>query len=125
MTQTKDTLEMTTSTLAPVTAKPRAPKSALTIEQKLGNHGFAVVKTFNEAKTEIAMWTQIKKDAQNELEDLFGAKYTKGAQGVYRNVPAIKVMANSNTSVDLKALEQAFPEAYAATVRKTPYLYFK
>lgn len=116
---------MTTTTLAPVTAKPRAPKSALTIEQKLGNHGFAVVKTFNEAKTEIAAWTQIKQDANSALEEIFGDKLVKGARGMYRNVPAVRVMASTNRSVDLKALEQAFPEAYAATVRVTPYTYFK
>ena len=46
-------------------------------------------------------------------------------KGILRGVVAVQLQASSNSGINAKALLEAFPEAHAATFRRTPYTFLK
>lgn len=69
------------------------------------------------------------KDAEAERkqleQDIIYAALGDAQVGIIRGVEAVKVRASSNSSVDKALLQSAFPEAFEATYRKTPYTFLQ
>lgn len=83
----------------------------------LGASAEEIIARFNEAKKLAKAADEAKKAAEAELRQLLG----DAVIGMINGVERLKVSERSVTTVDRDLLKSAFPEAYEATVGKTPY----
>jgi predicted phage-related endonuclease len=65
-------------------------------------------------------------EAQKEEADLARREFLGEAEvGIIRGVERFRLANSSNSKIDRKALEAGWPEAYEATLVKTPYNFIK
>jgi len=80
-----------------------------------------VLFQFIAAREAIKVHEEQKEKAEAHLRELLG---TAGI-GMIRGVERFKLQNSSNTKIDRKALEAGWPEAFVATLVKTPYDFIK
>ena len=76
---------------------------------------------FIAAREAIKAHEEQKEKAEARLRELLG----DAEVGMIRGVERFKLQNSSNSKIDRKALEAGWPEAYEATLVKTPYDYVK
>ena len=80
-----------------------------------------LIAKFEAAKAAIKALEEQKATAEAELRQLLGDAEVGTINGVNR----IKVATSSNSKIDRKVLQEAYPEAYEATLVVTPYTFLK
>lgn len=98
-------------------SKPAPIKKVLTLEEA------QKVRWFNAAKTKASEAEKRKKDLEDEIREFLGdatvAVDDKGNT-------LIKVVPHPGQNrADLGILEHLFPEAFAASIKRSPYTYLK
>lgn len=91
--------------------------STTTTVAELGAGAEAIIARFTEAKKLAKAAEEAKKAAEAELRAMLGDAKVGTINGVER----IKISERATTTVDRELLKSAFPEAFEATVGKTPY----
>lgn len=76
---------------------------------------------FNNAKKAEAEAKKAKAHAEAILREALG----EATEATVNGIVALKVIASRSTHIDKDALLTAFPEAYEATLKQTPYTYLK
>lgn len=95
-------------------AKPAPVKVNLTNNPEV----IAALRMFSEAKATAARAEADKAEAEAIIREALG----DATEGIVRGVIAVKVSSErTRKSNDAKALMEAFPEAYAATLRTSTY----
>ena len=77
----------------------------------------ALIKEFNEAKAAIKAFNERKAAAEAAIRELLGDAEVGTIDGVER----VKVSFRNTSKIDRKALQEAWPEAYEATIVESPY----
>ena len=76
---------------------------------------------FIAAKEAIKALEAQKEEAELALREFLG----EAEVGIIRGVERFRLANSSNSKIDRKALEAGWPEAYEATLVKTPYNFIK
>jgi predicted phage-related endonuclease len=110
----------TSSAVTTVTTVTTATTKVDTIDLTASDAEKALSK-FIAAREAIKALEVQKEEAEARLRELLG----DAEVGMIRGVERFKLQHSSNTKIDRKALEAGWPEAYAATLVKTPYDFIK
>lgn len=103
-TTTTQTTTTTVSTTSKVAELPAARAEAL-------------IKEFNEAKAAIKVLNETKAAAEAAIRELLG----DAEVGIIDGVERVKISFRNTSKIDRKALQEAWPEAYEATLVESPY----
>lgn len=117
---------MTTSTItAPKTDTipvKAAPKPA-PIVGELSLRGNRAARAFDRAKRAMDAAKVEKEKAEAILREELEKAAPGATVGTIKGKKIVTLIGGSNTSFDPKMLQEAYPEAYAATIKKTSYDY--
>ena len=105
--------ETKVSTVTKVTGKVDLTAQAATTEKALA--------AFASAKDAIKAYEEKKAEAEIILRELLGNADVAIIGGVER----FKLAHSTNSKIDRKVLQELFPEAFEATLVKTPYTFIK
>ena len=105
--------ETKVSTVTKVTDKVDLTTPAAAAEKALA--------AFTFAKDAIKAYEEKKAEAEAVLRELLGDADTAIIGGVER----FKLAHSTNSKIDRKVLQELFPEAFEATLVKTPYTFIK
>ena len=105
--------ETKSSTVTKVTQKADLTNKAAQVEKALAE--------FVNAKDAIKAYEIKKAAAEEVLRGLLGDSDVAVVGGVER----FKLAHSTNSKIDRKILEEVFPEAFAATLVRTPYTFIK
>lgn len=105
-----------------ITTTETTKVSTTTAVIALDHTGAAVlIAKFEAAKAAIKALEEQKTNAEAALRELLG----DADAGTIAGVTRIKVAHSSNSKIDRKVLQAAYPEAYEATLVSTPYTFLK
>lgn len=79
------------------------------------------IAKFEAAKAAIKALEEQKAAAEAALRELLG----EAEVGTIAGVKRVKLAQSSNSKIDRKVLQEAYPEAYEATLVVTPYTFLK
>lgn len=68
---------------------------------------------------------EAEKERKELIEPILRQTLGRAEFLVIRGINALKVQASSNSKIDAETLKVAWPEAYAATYKSTPYTFLK
>jgi predicted phage-related endonuclease len=89
---------------------------------ELDNTNAAVlIAKFEAAKAAIKALEEQKAEAESALRELLA----NAEVGTIAGVKRIKIAKSSNSKIDRKLLQEAYPEAFEATLVVTPYTFLK
>lgn len=90
---------------------------------KVGNAGKLAAQKLQEASALEKKAKALKAEAKELLADVL--PLALGNKGTFGNNVIVKVQHGTSTTTNLELLAEAFPEAYAATVTRSGYLYYR
>ena len=111
---------MSTKTSSAVTTVTSVTTKVDTIDLTATDAEKALAK-FIAAREAIKALEAQKEEAEARLRELLGSAEV----GTIRGVERFKLQHSTNSKIDRKALEAGWPEAYEATLVKTPYDFIK
>jgi len=106
-----------TKTVETTTVEVKVAQSEIKVTGKI----VAAIREFEDAKTAI----KALKDRQTLAEATIRAALGDALKGTYKGLTVVEVKSSTNTSVDMKALREIFPEAAEATIKSKPYTFLK
>lgn len=113
---------MTNTTIAPE-ATENTTTIALPTTFKVGKAGQLAAQKLQEASALEKRAKVLKAEANELLAPILPMEY--GNKGTFGQNTIVKVARGTSTRTDLQTLAKAFPEAYAATVTQTEYVYYR
>jgi hypothetical protein len=110
---------------AVLTAAQKSPVKDGIVNWTKNVRALAALAEFKALKVIEAAGKKAETRRKEEVEPILREELNGATQVIVRGVVALKVQPSSNGKVDAEALKVAWPEAYAATYKSTPYTFLK